>query len=461
MHTPATRADLLEAVPAYARPVVADIDRVAGDDRLPAAEVAVLRTEHGAIRKRLELDRRPRLRDAGSEVAEVLVVRGRLDVCVVSDRDRRRTRPVDRGIRDLDLILRKARPVLVDRDERSGGIRRGRRVAISIGRKRRRQIRVDRLHVLIHEACRLAVEHLIALEGPEADSGVAGAEQELIRGHRVRVLAGPNTQLRVVVELRLVHREVVGAPGARRIARRRDRGALVVRRRPAAAGERELRGDPATGELVVEDDRVAAVQRRAVRSSREERVDRRRRHDLRARLRPDRIVDVDDLHVVVRADVAVRVGRVAAAEICDPVEILIRRRRLRAVRAGLERVVALGETGQRNAEERGLVVVGVRFFVRALLRRKGLQRSHGRDAVRARDADVLRRRLHRHVDVARAVVRAGCGKRRGERRRAWMSGRALLRSEGERGRPDDTGRQDRDRDTHAPSPHVARFLAGR
>src|SRR5439155_22256508 len=110
------------------------------------------------------------------------------------------------------------------------------------------------------EARGLAVEHLIALEGPKADSGVAGAEQELVRSHRVRVLAGPNANLRVIVELRLVHGELVSAPAACRIAGRRDGRALPVRRLVAAAVERELRDHPALGELVVDHNRVAAVE---------------------------------------------------------------------------------------------------------------------------------------------------------------------------------------------------------
>ena len=59
---------------------------------------------------------------------------GRLDVGVVRDRDRRSPAPVDGGVRDLDLIVREARPVLVDRDERGGRAVGRRRVAVGVGR---------------------------------------------------------------------------------------------------------------------------------------------------------------------------------------------------------------------------------------------------------------------------------------------------------------------------------------
>ena len=332
VHVPVARADLLDAVPARARTVAADVDRVARDERLPAAEVAVLRTPHPAVGERLELDGRPRLRDARAEVAEILVVRGRLDVGVVRDRHRRRPAPVDRGVRDLDLILREARPVLVDRDERSGSARRGRRVAVGVGRKRRREVRVDRLHVLVHEARGLAVQHRVALERPDADTRVAGAEQELVRGHRERVLAGPDADLRVVVELRLAHRRT-----RTRTSCPSDRSTSRPRCTPSteacwSSRERELRDHPALGELVVDHDRVAAVQRPAVRRPREQRVDRRRRHDLCAGLRPGGELRVDDLDVVVLADGSVRVRRVAAARVAHAFEVLVRRRRPRAVR---------------------------------------------------------------------------------------------------------------------------------
>ena len=168
VHPPGARADLLEAVPARRRTVAADVDRVARDEGLPAAEVAVLSTPHRAIGSVCSLTGRPRLRDARAVVAEVLVVRGRLDVGVVRDRHRRRARPVDRCVLIWIWFWGRPEPSWLIDTNGAGAPSAAASVAVGVSRKRRRQVRVDRLHVLVHEARRLAVRASVALEGPDA-----------------------------------------------------------------------------------------------------------------------------------------------------------------------------------------------------------------------------------------------------------------------------------------------------
>ena len=207
------------------------------------------------------------------------------------------------------------------------------------------------------------------------------------------MLRRPDAELRIVVELGRVDGEVVRAPACGRVARVRDRDALVERR-DVAADEGELGRDPAVRELIVEHDRVSVAQRGAMRRAREEPgVDRRGRDHLRPRLCPDREVLVDDLHVVVRAHVAVRVRRVAAAHVVDAVEVLIRCGGLCLPLPELQRPVEMREPIERNPQERHCLVLRALRPERAQVRLGALEIPEGRYAVRNRDAGRLGRRL--------------------------------------------------------------------
>ena len=250
-------------------------------------------------------------------VAEARVVRCGLEVAFLDDRDRRRRRhPVDGRVVDLELVEGVPRAVEVhshDRSRRAGG-RRCRPVCV--GGQDPREVRVDREHVLVDHAGRLAGEHRGALEAPEPLATVPTGRRELRRGHHVRVLRRPDGHLRIVVELGGVHLEVVRAPCSRRIIRRGNGDALVERPGARAVRSRELGAVPATGVGVVEDDRVAVVVVSAGRARLEEHVAVDRTDQRRARLVPDPELDVVPLHVVVRADIAVRVGREAPDRRC-------------------------------------------------------------------------------------------------------------------------------------------------
>ena len=262
-----------------------------------------------------------------------------------------------------------------DRLRRPVGRRHG---PVGVGRQDPRQRRIERDHVLVHEAGGLAGDHLVALEAPDS---LAAGRVELRRGHRVRVLSRPDAELRIVVELRLVHEELVRAPAPGRVARIRD-GDALVERALARAGEGELRNHPALRELVVEDDRVAVVVRAAERRAREDRVARGRGHDLGARLRVDGVVGVDPLHVVVGADVAFGVGRIAPAEVGDAVEGQVRARHPVLRRRPLDDRVARAAAGP---PRRVALEVGLRD--RPVLRVPRLQRPERRNAHRLGDAD--------------------------------------------------------------------------
>ena len=301
------------------------------------------------------------------------------------ERDRRGPAPRHRRVPDHDPVGRVARAVVLVGDDRLRRAVRRRHGPVGVGRQDPRQRRVERDHVLVHEASRLAGDHLVALEAPDS---LAARRVELRRGHRVRVLSRPDAELGIVVELRLVHEELVCAPARGRIARIRDRDALVER--PLArAVERELRDHPALRELVVEHDRVAVVVRAAERPSRKDRVARGRGHDLSARLRVDRVVGVDPFHVVVGAYVALGVGRIAPAEVGDAVEGQVRARHPVLRRAALDDRVARAAAGLPRR-----IALEVGFRDRAVLGRLRLQCPKRRNAHRLRDPDhVARRRL--------------------------------------------------------------------
>ena len=198
-----------------------------------------------------------------------------------------------------------------------------------------------------HGPCRLAVHHLVLLEGVHPDSVLDG-RSELARRENVRV--GPVAVLRVVGEELEVRRlEGVAVVAPRGVARRRDCDAVPERlARIVEPARRELGKDPAVGDLVVEDDRVArrvgAVRHREIAPERA-RVDRSEEPV------PGLVVDgegeVHHLDVVVRPHLADRVGRVHAdAEdvevvlVAQPFEVLLRRRDRRRQQCRLQRAVA-------------------------------------------------------------------------------------------------------------------------
>src|SRR5439155_25719202 len=104
---------------------------------------------------------------------------------------------------------------------------------------------------------RVAGEHLHPVE----DDGVQAATREpSLRAHVVPVR--PDADLRIVVSEG--EGEVVEEPAAGdRIARLRDRDTLMRRWRREAGRVGELADQPAIGEIVVDDNRIAVVSGRA------------------------------------------------------------------------------------------------------------------------------------------------------------------------------------------------------
>ena len=176
-------------------------------------------------------------------------------------------------------------------------------------------------------------EHLVALE---VDTALSTGRVELRRGHRVRVLHRPDSELRVVVELDRVDEEVVRTPAAGRVARGRHRDALVERPCPGAVegdskpsiaartGRRARSGSP----VPCTADQATALLGRACSPGSAQRA-----------ACPSccrwRSGGCSSAVVVVRADVALGVGRVAPAEVVDALEVLDRRRHLTLRRASL------------------------------------------------------------------------------------------------------------------------------
>ena len=264
------------------------------------------------------------------------------------DIDRAPARPVDCRVPDIESILREVDriPFLrVDLDQRRRGIRRRHRRTVQVCREHAApEVRFDGEHVLVEHPCgAAAAHHRVPLEREHADScpAVAGLAELVDRDH-VRVLRRPHAELWIVVQVRRMRDVLVRAPRSGRIARRRVRDALVEG--PVRIGRiRKLRCDPAVGELVVEDDRVAAVPGRASADGQpgEELIAGRNRR----RGRPVAMVDpegqVDPLHVVVRADVALGVRRRGAADVVHPSEVRDRARHLVFRGAALDERAAL------------------------------------------------------------------------------------------------------------------------
>ncbi len=124
--------------------------------------------------------------------------------------------------------------------------------------------------------------------------------------HVERLVVGirRDPELRVVREAGVLERVAVVRPG--RVSALRHGDALQERRR----GHRELRDDPPIGDRVVQDLRVPVVVRLAAAAeAAPQRVDRNRAVHGASALVEDGEIGVDRLDVVVRANVAVRVGR--------------------------------------------------------------------------------------------------------------------------------------------------------
>jgi hypothetical protein len=199
---------------------------------------------------------------------------------------------------------------------------------------------------------RVALDHLVPLEAVDADP-VDRLVLDPELACRDQVGVAPDSVLRIVGEV-VPGREGVPVVGARRIARRRDRDAVVeqVERlvRIVDAAGRELGEDPAIRELIVDHDRIARGLRALVdRKSGPQRAGVDRPEEARAGLGVDGEHEVHHLDVMVRADVAHRVRRVdAEAEeievvlVAQPLEVLDRgrnrQRRCRSLEGRVARV---------------------------------------------------------------------------------------------------------------------------
>ena len=235
-----------------------------------------------------------------------------------------------------------------------------------------------------------ASEHAGAVEGPGGRPCEA-VPAEVVGRHVVGV--GPEPELGVIGEI--ATRERVAEVAAGGVARGRHRDAVEVGDRGAVrARDGELVDDPAIGELVVDDARVAVVVCLAESAEAgEERVDLRRSVENGAALVEHGERDVDRLHEMVRPDRAVGVrGRVLNGEgagrsdkaLADPLE-RGRHGGRRHADGGLDRRVGTAGRGVGETAERPLTPVAPRAF--------GLRR----DRREARRHVVLRRRDDRHA----------------------------------------------------------------
>ncbi len=271
---------------------------------------------------------------AGERIQEVALVRGRrlrdrVAVPRVSgvERGERHVGPGREGrvggvrevrvkLVDAQRISRIAELVRPEVDEEVRSTGRRQRHAVEIRRKLSRHVGVDHAFVEVDvRRRRVADEHLRAIERERTPAGErVRVPEELVVRHVVGV--GPDAEFRIVVGFVVGQDEVVDVIRARRIRRRRDRNELVL-----PAGRRlnaELREQPAVRERVVQDDGIAVVGSGAGGADGgEEIADGEERSQRGPRLRIDADQGVHHLHVVVGADVAVRVrrdGRAAAED---------------------------------------------------------------------------------------------------------------------------------------------------
>ena len=280
--------------------VPADADRRAGgdavvhDERLVIAEVAVGEPVHEPVGERVEPLSRAELRDTGSAAARFGV---RVDPHAARTRERRVAR---RGPVDVELPA----------DQAAGGAesdhvvgRAGRRQARAVERRGEQSaVRGARSEELLR--CRLPREHARAVERGDAGAGEVRAVREDV--DREVVAVRPDPELRIVREVGVAVVERIAVIGAGRVRRRGDRDAHEVGER----ADRELADHPAIGDAVVDHAGIAIViGLAAAPKAGPDAVDRGGAEDRAAALVEHREACVHGLHVVVRADGAVRVGR--------------------------------------------------------------------------------------------------------------------------------------------------------
>ena len=276
-------------------------DAVGHDERLVRPEVPVVQAPHQPVSERIELVRRPGLRDAGAGGLAGVGVRGDGDGGRGREREGRvaRRRPVDVE-RPEEELVRAAVPdgEEVVRSARRGHLRSG---EVQVGRQEAAVVDV-RAEALLGRTG-IPRDHLHPVEGADLGARPPAPVGEDVVHHVVAVR--PDSAFPVIVEVASVVVRV-GVPGAQRVGRLRDGNALEVGRR----ADGELRQEPAVGEGVVENEGVAVVVRRAAPpEAREQGVPIQRAEELRSALVPDREHRVDPLDVVVGTDVAFRVRR--------------------------------------------------------------------------------------------------------------------------------------------------------
>ena len=270
------------------------------DERLIAAEVAVGKPVHEPVAERVEFLAGPRLRHARSTATARQGVGGDRQNVRSQGRAGRR-RPVDMELPELELVRQGSQ-----RNDVVGRAGRRRRGAIHVGRQ---QAAIRRAHVEALLARGLAKEHGRPVVGAHEAAG-EGVAVEQVERRVVRVR--PDSQLGIVRELRIA--KGVPVVGAGRVAGLGDGDALEIRSQaPVGPRDGELGDDPAVGQSVVADGRVAiVVGLTQAAEPTPHGIDRNRAVEHGTSLVEDRQVGVDHLNVVGRADRTVGIGRSSA-----------------------------------------------------------------------------------------------------------------------------------------------------
>ena len=267
-----------QLVPAQAGRAWQRLDGLVRHQRLVLAEVPVGEPVHRplAVGEDVQVLVRSdtRLREAvpcRRRAREDGVERRRRQLDRPGERRRRVRRPFHGQVVDVQRVHRRAvaGPVVLGPDDRSRCLADRPPVAVDVRREKavsdvlEIDVRILRVEEELNDAnLRLAVHHLVLLEGVDADP-VPVDQAEVARRHQVRVR--PDAVLRIIREVvAAVHvllcDERVAVVRAHRVAARRDRDAVVEggrRRRGVEPAGRELAQQPAVGRLVVEHDRVA------------------------------------------------------------------------------------------------------------------------------------------------------------------------------------------------------------
>ena len=273
------------------------------DERLVGPHVPVGGAEHHAIAKAVE--------HLAVELLDAVAV---ADVAA-EPIERRRGQEHGVGaavlyVGPVDVIAIDDERIVVEEPDDGRRSPRGRRqLAVEVGGRQAAHLGEGHIHALLRRG--RAREHLGTVECADpAGQHLRGAGRA--REHVVRRVVGvrPDAELGVVVEVRVregVQRILTGG-----IRRARHRDALPERPRELRLhGERELRDEPPVGERVIEDDSIEAESGSASAAQRGEHALRGHRPELqRARLGEDRDRRIDDLHVVVRSDVSLWIGRI-------------------------------------------------------------------------------------------------------------------------------------------------------